>query len=142
MLKSSSVSFVAQNLQGNSEVISVVSNLPTFTSASNSVVLSAAAYIAWRYPTLKHPLYPTQDLSNLPEAEESHKSASLSLHPLFEGWCDIISKSILNGDAVRHNDELYVIVRVPFTVLAQLETLGAAKLAIEGEVSVGRIYGL
>ena len=83
MLKSSSVSFAALNRQGDTEVVSVVCGLPTFTSASHSVVLSAAAYISWRYPTLQHPWYPSQDLSTLPKPEESHESASLSLHPLF-----------------------------------------------------------
>lgn len=142
MLQSSSISFVAQNLLGNTEVVSVVSSIPTFTSASNSVVLSSAAYIAWKYPTLQHPWYPNEDLSALPEAEESYESSNLSLHPLFEGWCDIISESILNGDAVRHNDELFVIIRVPYSVLIQLEQLGAKKLAFEEEISVERIYGL
>ncbi len=142
MLKSSSVSFVAQDREGMTHIAPVVSSVQTFTSACNSVVLSAAAYIAWKYPTLQHPWYPNFDLSKLPTPEATHESANLSLHPLFEGWCDIICQAILEGDAVRQNDELFVVIRVPFAFLAQLENLGVEKLASTVEARVDRIYNL
>ena len=120
MLQNSSVALYAQDQSGMTRVVTLVDQIPTFSSASNSVVLSAAAYISWKYPTLQHPAYPGFDLSSLPEPTSDYKSADLSLHPLFEGWCDLISTAMFEGHAIRKNNDLYVAIPVSIEYLNQI----------------------
>ena len=107
MLTHSSVCFTCQTEDGDTHVSHLVKNLPTFSTASNSVVLSAAAFIAWKYPCLENPCYPFVDLSSfldLQNSSASHESSNLSIHPLYEAWCDILCDAIIKRSAVRHND--------------------------------------
>ena len=85
------------------------------------MVLSAAAYIVWRQQTLEHPWYPGFDLSGLPNKKPDYKCENLSLHPLFEAWCDIIVQAILDGFAVRQHNELYIAIHVSFDYLTKIK---------------------
>lgn len=58
MLSASSLAFVVKGTNNTSTSFRVCSDVETFPSASNSVILSMAAYLTWKYPNLIHPLYP------------------------------------------------------------------------------------
>ena len=63
MLSKSSVSFYAQDQHGYTHSILIAEDVPTYPTASNSVLLSLAAFISWKYPNLPHPHYPSLPLN-------------------------------------------------------------------------------
>lgn len=85
-----------------------------FPSASNSAILSLAAYLVWKYPSLipegTNDMLPTNML-NYPR-EDTFPSPSLSLHPYFELWSDKLCDAIFKGFARREENTLYITMRI------------------------------
>ena len=57
-----------------------------FSAASNSVILSMAAYLTWKFPKLSHPAHINKKIK-VPISGANFPSPFLSVHPLFEEWC-------------------------------------------------------
>lgn len=56
------MAFVFNLPVGGSKYFKICDKIGTFPSASNSVILSLAAYLTWKHPNLKHPKYPEFEL--------------------------------------------------------------------------------
>ena len=55
-LRSCQLAFIYKSKKEN-EILYLGSDIETFPAASNSVILSTAAYIVWRFPTLPPPVH-------------------------------------------------------------------------------------
>lgn len=93
MLRHSTFAFTSQLSNGSFAFYHLGEIIPTFYTASNSVILSLASYITWKFPNLKHPNYMDFKLDGNFK-QKKFPCSHLSLHPLFEAWSDTLCKSI------------------------------------------------
>ena len=115
MLTHAKLAFLLPTHNNQTIVLKLKRPISTFPSASNSVVLSLAAYLLWTFPDLPHPEHKNV-YKNL---DETYPSSYLSLHPLFELWTITFCETILAKNAIREGDTLFFLVEIG----AEYETL-------------------
>lgn len=138
MLSASTLAFVHRTPQ--TQIVYYLGlTVPTFHSASNSVILSLAAYITWKFPYLSHP-----ELPDFAIVEHCHSevfpSAELSYHPLHEAWADCLCQCVVREMAIREGNTLYLLVPVEEWYLKELEGLGLEKKVFGAETKIGAIF--
>jgi hypothetical protein len=111
MLRNCKIVFSAANTKQKYEIFFVNKLIETFPSASNSVLMSTAAYLVYKFPTLPHPRLMKDKLPHN-RIDQSEQSPYLSLHPLFDEWVDTFVESVLKGNACRFGSTLYLKVNV------------------------------
>lgn len=100
MLRSCKIAFSAANTKQRYEIFFVNKFIETFPSAANSVLMSAAAYLVHKFPSLPHPRLMKEKLPHN-RTDTSEQSPYLSLHPLFDEWVDTFVEAVLSGNACR-----------------------------------------
>lgn len=114
MLRFATLVFIHPTENHQIKAFKLKQSVKVFNSASNSAILSLAAYLTWKYPALipegASDILST-NVSSLPR-EDTFPSPCLSLHPYFELWSDKLCDAIFKGFARREENTLYISMRI------------------------------
>ena len=108
MLTHAKVAFLLPPHNNHTIALKMKHSVPTYPAASNSVILSLAAYFGYMFPELPHPSHP----NTYKKVDDTYPSPYLSLHPLFELWVVTFCEAVLRREGIREGDTLLLVVRV------------------------------